>query len=239
VAGASGIHLSTARPVRGVVAGRAALLVLVCFLVGDCLAPVRRFYRALAAALATAARSFPSRPTSLPGDVCSSGSHAGNSGISHSLWWSLPVVLLVWANSHGGSCWVGGHGRVVARRSTGGCAGGRRWRYALCWCAPFLCCVRDQPERLPRGPVLLHYRRQLSAIAPGGMAAALRGRRTRSASPGDCGLVLLFRWRAVRMADWLLFLAFAAAGLTAGRNTFLIGILGPSCWRHTCRPRRG
>ena len=40
-------------------------------------------------------------------------------------------------------------------------------------------------------------------------------------------IVLLLARRRVRVVDWLLFLAFAGAALTAGRNTFLIGLLAP------------
>ena len=39
--------------------------------------------------------------------------------------------------------------------------------------------------------------------------------------------VLLLSWRKVRIADWLLFAAFAAAALTAYRNILLIGFLAP------------
>ncbi len=39
--------------------------------------------------------------------------------------------------------------------------------------------------------------------------------------------VLLVSWRRVRVADWLLFAAFAAASLTAYRNILLIGFLAP------------
>jgi hypothetical protein len=40
-------------------------------------------------------------------------------------------------------------------------------------------------------------------------------------------LVLLWARRRVRLTDWLLFAAFAAAALTAQRNIFLIGLLAP------------
>jgi hypothetical protein len=39
--------------------------------------------------------------------------------------------------------------------------------------------------------------------------------------------VLLVSWRRVRISDWLLFVAFAAASLTAYRNILLIGFLAP------------
>jgi len=39
--------------------------------------------------------------------------------------------------------------------------------------------------------------------------------------------VLMLSWRKVRVADWLLFAAFAAASLTAYRNILLIGFLAP------------
>ena len=37
--------------------------------------------------------------------------------------------------------------------------------------------------------------------------------------------VLLFSWRKVRIVDWILFAAFAAAGLMAFRNTVFVGLL--------------
>lgn len=40
-------------------------------------------------------------------------------------------------------------------------------------------------------------------------------------------LILLLAWRKVRISDWLLFAAFAAAALSAYRNTMLIGIVAP------------
>ncbi|MGD0300689.1 MAG: hypothetical protein ABSE86_26690 [Bryobacteraceae bacterium] len=40
-------------------------------------------------------------------------------------------------------------------------------------------------------------------------------------------VVLLLSWRKVRVSDWLLFAAFAAASLTAYRNILLIGFLAP------------
>lgn len=39
--------------------------------------------------------------------------------------------------------------------------------------------------------------------------------------------VLLMSWRKVRLTDWILFVAFAGAALTAFRNTLLIGLLSP------------
>jgi hypothetical protein len=40
-------------------------------------------------------------------------------------------------------------------------------------------------------------------------------------------VTLLWAHRGVRVVDWLLFLAFAVAALSAGRNTILIGLLAP------------
>ena len=40
-------------------------------------------------------------------------------------------------------------------------------------------------------------------------------------------VVLLLSWRKVRISDWLLFIAFAAASLEAYRNILLIGFLAP------------
>jgi hypothetical protein len=40
-------------------------------------------------------------------------------------------------------------------------------------------------------------------------------------------LAMLFSWKRVRPADWLLFAAFAAAALTAFRNEMLVGLLAP------------
>ena len=38
---------------------------------------------------------------------------------------------------------------------------------------------------------------------------------------------MLWQWREVRLADWLLLVAFGAAALSASRNTPFVGLIGP------------
>jgi len=230
-----GIHLVyRAAGFGGVVAGRAALLVLVCFLVG--LIAWRRcgrFYRALAAALATAAALVPfaaDRPYLVTFVLLAVTLAILES--RHSLWlWSLPVVLLVWANSHGGfllgwaamGAWSA---EALYRRLRGRPGAGDTRLWLVCAVSVLVSGINPNGFRVV--PVLLHYRGSF-------LQSRLVEWQPPVLWPPDAfgvllvtaALVLLFRWRAVRMADWLLFLAFAAAGLTAGRNTFLIGILAP------------
>jgi hypothetical protein len=212
----------------GVVLGRAALLAAFCAVAGFVAwRRTRGFYRALAVVLAAAsvAHSFVAdRPylvtfvfTALVIAILDSG--------KPDLLWLLPPILLVWANCHGGFLlgWF-----VMAAFSADALL--RRkpaWRL---WTFSLAAIVMSglNPNGFQAAQVLLKYRESFltSTLAewrplpmwpptPYNVLLAL------------AAVVLLRARRRVRLVDGLLFAAFAAAALAAGRNTFLIGLLAP------------
>lgn len=217
-----------------VVLARAVLLLVLCFLVG-LIAYLRcgRFYRALAASFAAAATVVPfaaDRPylvtfVFLPATLAILESRRPR------LLWLLPLLMLVWANSHGGFLlgWVAMGAwcaEALYHRLRGRPCPGDIQLWTVCAVSALVSGINPNGFRVV--PVLLHYRQSFLTSTlfewrppvlwpPGAFSVLLVA----------AVLVLLFKWRDVRLADWLLFLAFAAAGLDAGRNTFLIGILAP------------
>jgi hypothetical protein len=141
--------------------------------------------------------------------------------------WLLPVLSIVWANCHGG--------------------------FFLGWivCGAFT--VEALLQRAPdtRRVLLMSGLGVLaSGLNPNGYAALATVLRYRQSplqstliewSRADlwgspyafdvllygAALVLLLSWKRVRPADWMLFVAFAAAAVTAFRNEMLIGLLAP------------
>ena len=141
--------------------------------------------------------------------------------------WLLPPLALLWANCHGG--------------------------FFVGW---IVCGVYTAAALLRRAPAARRFLTitaltvVISAINPNGFASIATVLAYR-ASPMQATLiewsradlwgppyafdlllyasaiVLLLAWRRVRLADWLLFAAFAAASLTAFRNEMLLGILAP------------
>ena len=139
----------------------------------------------------------------------------------------LPLLALVWANCHGG--------------------------FFLGWivCAAYAldALVRSSPNR--RNIVIAGLTAVLvSALNPNGFASVATVLRYRQSplqstliewSRADlwgppyafdlllyaAALSLVLSWRRVRLSDWLLFAAFAAAALLAFRNELLIGLLAP------------
>jgi len=216
----------------GVVLLRAALLAALCALVG--LVAYRRcgsFYWALAAALATATMAVPfavDRPFLVTFLML-----AAAIAILEFQWklWLLPGVFLIWANCHGGyflgwivlgaysaeALWLYLRARPLPH-------GRRLWVVSA---ISFLVSgINPNGFRIPQ--ILMYYR-----------SSYLNSRLQEWARPvwwksgeftillfGAAVLLLLAR-RKVRPADWLLFVAFAVAGLAAQRNTILIGILAP------------
>jgi hypothetical protein len=137
----------------------------------------------------------------------------------------LPAIFLVWANCHGGYFlgWValGAH-----------CAESlfRRERSTRLWVVSAACVLISaaNPNGFAIFRTLLNYRASYmqskllewtppNLWPPSWFSALLVA--------GAAALAL--RWRKVRPADWLLFLAFAAASLTAQRNVFLTAIIAP------------
>jgi len=134
--------------------------------------------------------------------------------------WILPLLEVVWANSHGGFFlgWV-----VVGAYAAG--APRRLWRIA----ALTVAASALNPNHVRIAEVLLAYRQsylQQTLVEwsqpplwgpPYGFPALLVGG----------AAVLALGWKRVKRADWLLFAAFAAAGLMAFRNIVLVAWLAP------------
>lgn len=141
--------------------------------------------------------------------------------------WLLPVLALVWANCHGGFFlgWVV-CGAYVADAAVKRAADFRR--VALMGALAVLASGIN-PNGFGVIPVLLDYRR--SALT----ATLIEWSRADLWGPPYAfdlllyvaALALLLRWRRVRVSDWILFAAFAAAALMAFRNEMLIGLLAP------------
>jgi hypothetical protein len=142
-------------------------------------------------------------------------------------YWLLPVLSLVWANCHGGFFLA--------------------WVICGCYCADAL--LRRASDLKP----LLGFSIAsvlISGLNPNGfrvvttLASYRKSPMTASlmewSRPGLWGepytffvllyaaaAILLISWRRVRVVDWLLFLAFAGAALTAFRNLPLLALFAP------------
>jgi hypothetical protein len=147
------------------------------------------------------------------------------------LLWLLPLVMLIWANCHGGFVlgWVAMGAwcaEALFLRLRGRPVAGDVRLWIVCAVSILLSGVNPNGFQAPA--VLLDYRKsplQSSLLEwkppmlwpPGPFAVLLAA----------AAVVLICKFRKVRVSDWLLFLAFAGAGLAAGRNTFLMGLLAP------------
>jgi hypothetical protein len=141
--------------------------------------------------------------------------------------WLLPVLAVIWANCHGGFFL----GWVVC-----GAYAAEAW-------------LRRAPD-LRRVLVTGGVAIVLSGLNPNGyeaLATVLRYRQSPLQSTliewsradlwgppyafdlllYGAALALLLSWKRVRVADWILFAAFAGASITAFRNEMLIGLLAP------------
>jgi len=140
--------------------------------------------------------------------------------------WTLPILFLAWANCHGGYFlgWV-----VLAAYSLDAlrsAAPARRNIWIASGASILLCAVN--PNGFRAIPVTLAYR---SSVLQG----SLWEWQHPQLWPPDlfaavlflAAAILLWQRRKVRVADWIMFAAFAAASLLAIRNTILIGWLGP------------
>jgi hypothetical protein len=210
----------------GVVLFRAVLLAGFCALVG--LVAWRRcggFYRSLAAATAAAGMAIPfalDRPylitfLLLAATIAILEYRRGL--------WLLPPLFLVWANCHGGYFlgWV-----VLAAYSAEALWKGSDGRRLCVVSAVAVLFSGINPNWLHIIPVLLHYR-----------SSSLTRNLQEWARPAwfawseftflwlSAALVMLWARRRVRLVDWLLFAAFAAAAFSAQRNTILIGLIAP------------
>jgi hypothetical protein len=210
----------------GVVAVRALSLTVVCGLVGFIAWKRRRsFLAAIGAALATAsviqllALDRPYQVTFLFLAVTMATLEYRR------WWWVLPPMFLIWANCHGGYFlgWV-----VLGAYCLESVI--RRERAIRLWTISGLCVGISaiNPNGLAIFGTLQNYRASF-------MQSKLLEWTPPSLWPPTSFSVLLavgaasllVNWRRVRPADWLLFLAFAAASLSAQRNVFLIAIIAP------------
>ena len=211
----------------GVVLSRALLLVALCGLVG--LVAWRRcggFYRSLAAASATAGMAIrfaldrPYLITFLLIAVTIAILEYRR-GL-----WLLPPLFLFWANCHSGFFlgWL-----VLAAYGAEAL-----WQQApdvrrLCIVGAISVLLSGaNPNGFRIFQVLLYYR-----------SSKLTRNLLEWARPAPfalneftilwCGgaLLMLWQWRRVRLVDWILFVAFIAAALSAQRNTILVGLIAP------------
>jgi hypothetical protein len=216
----------------GIVLFRALLLAGCCALIGAIVwRRTSGFYRALAAAFAAAAVLWP--------DFAHDRSYlftflflaATLAILEYRRWlWALPVIAVVWANCHGGF-FLG-------------------WIAAAAYCAEALYLRRAGPVNRDRELwIVAAVSVAASAINPNGFRVIevlgyfrhsfLQSKLLEWSAPALWPLspfsALLFAGAAamlwarsrVRVADWLLFAAFAAAALSAQRNIFLIGFWAP------------
>lgn len=142
------------------------------------------------------------------------------------IWW-LPVLMLLWANCHGGFFlgWIvcGAYAADALLRRL------PDTRRALLATTAVVAISGLNPNGFAVIPTVLRYRQsplQSSLIEwsradlwgpPYAFDILLYG----------AALALLLGWRRVRPSDWMLFAAFAAAAITAFRNESLIALLAP------------
>ncbi|HWB85646.1 MAG TPA: hypothetical protein VG675_15990 [Bryobacteraceae bacterium] len=141
--------------------------------------------------------------------------------------WLLPALALIWANCHGGFflSWIicGAYAADALVRRTSDAK-----RVFVVSAATVLASGLN-PNGFAIIPTLLRYRQ-----------GALTSSLVEWSHPYLWGppyaydillyaaaLILVISWRRVRPVDWLLFVTFAAASLTAFRNEILIGLLAP------------
>ena len=139
--------------------------------------------------------------------------------------WLLPPIFLVWANCHSGFFlgWVAMGAYCAEAILTR-----RKERQLFLATAASLLASGLNPNGYRVFQVLLLYRhsplqmrifewQRPSYWEVSAFTAVLYG----------AAAVLLWARRRVRISDWLLYLVFAAAALSAARNIILIGIIGP------------
>jgi hypothetical protein len=141
--------------------------------------------------------------------------------------WLLPVLSLLWANCHGGFFlgWIvcGAYGvDALLRRAPD------RNRILIAGAAAVLVSGIN-PNGFAAVAAVLEYRRSPM------QATLIEWSRADLWGPPYAFDLLLYgaaaalalAWRRVRISDWLLFAAFAAASLMAFRNEMLVGLLAP------------
>ena len=210
----------------GVVLARALLLAAFCGLAG--LVVWRRcggFYRGLAAALAagTVAAGFAAdRPYLVTFLLLAT--FVALLEYRRRLW-LLPPLMVVWANCHGGYFL----GLVVLGAYVAEALWRRKPDRALFLSAAAAAVASGlNPNGYRIVEILLHYRGSfLTSRLLEWQPPALWPPSAFSTLLAAGAAVLVWQRKRVRLADWLLFAAFAAAALTARRNTVLIGWFAP------------
>jgi len=214
---------------------RAAMLTAFCGLAG--LLAFHRtggFHRALAAALVTAAiaGSFAAdRPFLFTYLLLAVTIYILETAAGRRRLWLLPPIFLFWANCHGGYFlgWVALAAYSLAALIPGRAAPRAAGRRTLWMASALAVLVSGANPNGFRAPwVALAYR-----SSP--LQSSLWEWHRPALWPPDLFAVVLFaaaaalfwNFRKVRLSDWILFAAFAAAALLAVRNTILIAWLGP------------
>lgn len=138
--------------------------------------------------------------------------------------WLLIPLSLVWANCHGGFFL----GWIVCGAYSVGAARKRRWSTIAISGAAVLISIAN-PNSLGVLQTLFRYRQ--SAL----QSSLMEWSRADLWGPPwgfpvllyAAALALAMSWKRVRVSDWLLFAAFAAAAISAFRNELLIGLFAP------------
>ena len=138
--------------------------------------------------------------------------------------WLLPVLSLVWANCHGGFFlgWI-----VCAAYCVE--AFRKRERPVLIYSAVAVLVSGINPNGFNAIATVLDYRKSAlqSTLIEWSPASLWGSPYAFDALLYAAIIVMLWQWRRVRMSDWTLFAAFAAASLAAFRNEMLIGVVAP------------
>ncbi len=136
--------------------------------------------------------------------------------------WVLPVLSLVWANSHGGFFlgWL-----VLAAYLAAAPRDRRLWIVSLASIAASLL----NPNYWRIVEVLKLYRQSAltRALVEWKPPQLFQPPYVFAALLFSTALVLLLAWRKVRLNDWILAVAFGGAALTAFRNVLLFALLAP------------
>jgi hypothetical protein len=211
----------------GVVWFRAALLTACCALIGLI---VRRrtggFYRTLAAAFATAAVLSPNFAHDRSYLFTFLFLAITLAILEYRRWlWALPIIAVVWANCHGGFFleWV-----VLAAYCAESLYLRQRDRKLWMVATVSIAASAINPNGFRAIQVLEYFRHSfLQSKLLEWTAPTLWPLSLFSALIFAAAAAMLWNRKRVRIADWLLFAAFAAAALTAQRNIFLIGFWAP------------
>ena len=214
---------------------RAAMLTAFCGLAG--LVAFHRtggFHRSLAAALVTAAIAgnfAADRPFLFSYLLLAVTVYLLETAAPRALW-LLPLIFLFWANCHGGFFlgWIALGAYCLAALIPRGAQPRPAGAARTLWAASALSVLVSgaNPNGFRALWVTLAYRSST-------LQSSLWEWHRPQLWPPDlfagvlfaASAVMLWRFRKVRLSDWILFAAFAAASLLAIRNTILIAWLGP------------